>query len=72
MTRTEAQAIANKNNLGTVWFQFNIAKNTGREFEVGYVSPDGKGRQLFCKRGSNSGVNQFYLCNEFRKLDGTE
>lgn len=68
MTHEEAQKIATDNGLGRVWFQYNIAQNTGRSFEVGYVSV-GKSRVLFCKRGSDSNPDQFYLCNEYRKLE---
>jgi hypothetical protein len=72
MTHEEAQKIATDNGLGHVHFQYNIAQNTGRSFEVGYVSV-GKGREahrsLFCKRGSDSNPDQFYLCNEYRTLE---
>jgi DUF917 family protein len=68
MTHERAQDIATHNGLGEVHFQFNIAKNTGKEFEVGYVNVKGM-RELFCKRQSYSLVNEFYLCNEFRELD---
>ena len=68
MTRKRAQEIATANGLGAVHFQFNIAQNTGRTFEVGYVSVQGV-RALFCKRQSYSSEDGFYLCNEFRGLE---
>ena len=67
MNHKEIQDLAAKNGLGQVHFQFNIAQNTGRSFEVGYVSVD-RHRELFCKRGSNSNPDQFYLCNDYAKL----
>lgn len=71
MNHKEAQDIATKNGLGTVHFQFNIALNTGRRFEVGYVYENGK-RVLFCKRQPDSAPDGLYLCNEFRKLQPEE
>jgi hypothetical protein len=69
MNHKEAQDIADKHNLGQIDFVQKIALNTGKPMEVGYVFVNGS-RVLFCKKGwSNAG---FYLCNEFRKLDGTE
>jgi hypothetical protein len=68
MTHEKAQEIATHNGLGEVHFQFNIARNTGKEFEVGYVVVQGQ-QVLFCKRQSYSLVNEFYLCNEFRGMD---
>lgn len=68
MNHNQIQEIATKYDLGRVHFQFNIAQNTGREFEVGYVTVDGR-RELFCKRQPNTNPDQFYLCNEFRKLE---
>lgn len=51
-----------------LYFQYNIAQNTGREFEVGYVVDMETGKQiLFCKRTSYSTEDDFYLCNEFRE-----
>ena len=67
MNHSQIQEIANKNNLGKVWYQFNVARNTGRTFEVGYVTINGE-RELFCKRGSDTNPDQFYLCNQFRFL----
>jgi len=67
MNSKQIQAIADKHGLGNVFFQFNVAQNTGRSFEVGYVS-DFNGRQLFCKRGSDSNPDQFRLCNEYANL----
>lgn len=68
MNHKEVQDIATKHGLGQVHFQFNVAQNTGRQFEVGYVSTT-SGRSLFCKRTSNSNPDQFYLCNEYAKLE---
>lgn len=68
MDHKQIQDIATKHGLGQVHFQFNTAQNTGRSFEVGYVSVGG-GRELFCKRQSNSNPDQFYLCNEYAKLE---
>jgi len=67
MTHDEAQEIATKNGLGRIHFQYNIALNTGREFEVGYIFKN-KMRMLFVKRGSRSSPDAFYLCNEFANL----
>lgn len=67
MDHNQIQEIATKHKLGQVHFQFNIAVNTGREFEVGYVSVNGH-RELFCKRPHNSNPDQFYLCNQFSEL----
>ncbi len=67
MNRNEAQAVASENNLGEVLFQHRIALNTGKEFEVGYVFVQGK-KELFCKRQSYMTSDEFYLCNEYRKL----
>lgn len=49
-------------------FQFNVARNTGRPFEVGYVHQDGH-KVLFCKRQPSSSPDAFYLCNEFRAYE---
>ncbi len=68
MNHKEIQDIATKHGFGQVYFQFNVAKNTGRQFEVGYVSI-ASGRSLFCKRASNSNPDQLYLCNEYAKLE---
>jgi hypothetical protein len=65
--RSEIKNIADDNGLGGVHFQYNIAQNTGREFEVGYVYVNGV-KQLFCKRGHNTDDTMFYLCNEFEAL----
>lgn len=68
MTYGDAQEVATRNGLGHVHFQFNVARNTGKEFEVGYVSVRGA-RVLFCKRQSWASEDAFYLCNEFRGLE---
>jgi len=68
MDHNQVQGIATKHGFGQVHFQYNVAQNTGKEFEVGYVSVDGH-RELFCKRQSNSNPDQFYLCNDFRKYE---
>ena len=68
MDHIQIQSIASRHGLGKVHFQFNIAQNTGQEFEVGYISV-GRERVLFCKRQPNSNPNQFYLCNEYKKLE---
>jgi hypothetical protein len=65
MNHDEIQKIASSKGLGIVHFQFNIALNTGKKFEVGYIFQN-KERVLFCKRQSNSSPDAFYLCNEFR------
>ena len=67
MNHDEVQRIATDHGLGRVHFQYNVAQNTGKSFEVGYVSV-GKSRELFCKRGSDSNPDQFYLCNEYANL----
>lgn len=67
MTKEEAQDIADFYGLGAVQFQYRIALNTGKEFEVGYIFSD-NGKELFCKCQSRS-MGDFYLCNEFRQLD---
>ncbi len=67
MTRNQVQQIADRNKLGNVQFQYNVARNTSKEFEVGYVNVSGQ-RVLFCKRQSFSSPDAFYLCNEFRAL----
>jgi hypothetical protein len=69
MNYEEAQKIAWEHNLGNIDWQEKIALNTGNKFEVGYVYVNGM-RELFCKCQSYS--NSFYLCNEYRKLNGTE
>jgi hypothetical protein len=69
MNHNQIQEIATKHGLGRVHFQFNTSKNSPvREFEVGYVSV-GRSRELFCKRGPDSNPDQFYLCNEYAKLE---
>lgn len=67
MTANEASKIAHEEGLGSIEFQFNIAQNTGKPFEVGYVCQSSR-RELFCKRTSHSGPDGFYLCNDFRPL----
>ena len=66
MTHDEAQEVADRKGLGRIYFQFNVALNTGKEFEVGYITRDGR-RVLFCKRQSYTNPDTFYLCNEFRE-----
>lgn len=69
MNRNQVQEIATKNNLGQVHFEVKDSQILpGRSFEVGYVSVD-KNRVLFCKRHPNSNPDQFYLCNEYAKLE---
>lgn len=67
MDKSELQAVANKLGAGRIHFQFNVSKNGGRQFEVGYVSVNGQ-RELFCKRQPSSTEDDFYLCNDFRSL----
>ncbi len=67
MNHEQIQRVADIHGFGFVYFQFNIAENTGKSFEVGYITRNNK-RVLFCKRGSNTNPDQFYLCNEFSKL----
>ena len=69
MNAEEAQQYADDAGLGTIDFQSKIALNTGNLMTVGYIYRSGV-RVLFCKSSSLKGG--FYLCNEFRKLDGTE
>jgi hypothetical protein len=71
MDHKQAQKIATENKLGQIHFQFNVAQNTGREFEVGYVFVGGR-QVLFCKRGHKTAPDQFYLCNEFRALEKSD
>lgn len=68
MDHIQVQEIATKNKLGKVYFQFNPTHPNNALIEVGYISVGSK-RVLFCKRGSNTNPDQFYLCNEYRKLD---
>lgn len=68
MDYEQLQFIADMHGLGRIHFQFNVAQNTGKQFEVGYISVD-KRRVLFCKRQSNSNPDQFYLCNEYSKYE---
>lgn len=63
MNKNEVKAKAKSRGL-SVEFQFNLARNTGRYFEVGYVYDNGS-RELFCKRQPNSTENDFRLCNEY-------
>ena len=65
-SHSEIESIASRHNLGSVHFQFNLAQNTGRYFEVGYVFVDGR-RNLFCK--TTPLAEGFYLCNDFSKLN---
>lgn len=65
MNHNEMQQIADKHNLGNIWFVEKIALNTGKPMEVGYVYVDGQ-KELFCKRSHNT---EFYLCNRFRELN---
>jgi hypothetical protein len=67
MSREEIQAVADRANLGCVHFQFNVSRNTGQAFEVGYVFCGGRD-ELFCKRQPRTQATAFYLCNEFRRL----
>lgn len=64
MTHEEAQKAADSRKLGRIHFQFNIARNTGQEFEVGYIFRKGE-RVLFCKRQPKTTLDAFRLCNEF-------
>ncbi len=67
MTHDQVREVAARHKLGPVHFQLNIARNTGQEFEVGYVYVAGE-QTLFCKRQPLSEPDGFYLCNEFRKI----
>ena len=67
MNKCECRSISNKSGYGKIDFQYRIALNTGKEFEVGYVYIDGR-KCLFCKRQSNTDETMFYLCNEFAEL----
>lgn len=67
MNREQLLTIAREHGFGNIHFQFNVSKNGGREFEVGYVKINNS-MELFCKRQPNTSDDQFYLCNEFRKL----
>lgn len=64
-SKDSIQTLARRLNVGVVNFQFNIAKNMGQAFEVGYVWPHGldEPRELFCKDNSDSGV--FVVCNDY-------
>jgi len=74
MNKQELQAVASDHNLGVVSFEFRTALNTGKQFEAGYVYDESASakRVLFCKRQSNSSENDFYLYNEFRKLEPSQ
>ena len=65
MNHDQMQAIADKNKLGKIHFQMNIARNTSKLFEVGYVFVGGE-QLLFCKYDRFEG--KFKLCNDFCKL----
>ena len=67
MNHDQVRKVAQDANLGTVHFQFNIARNSGERFEVGYVVVAGR-QELFCKRQPGSSEDAFYLCNEFGSL----
>lgn len=67
MDKNQLQSIASEHKLGKIHFQFNVARNTGKEFEVGYVFI-GSTRELFCKRQPGDAADAFYLCNEFGAL----
>lgn len=41
MNHAKAQQIATKHGLGQVYWQFNTAQNTGRQFEVGCIEVKG-------------------------------
>ncbi len=62
MTHEEIRAAARARGLGRVYFQFNVARNTGELFEVGYVFTP-TGQELFCKRQPRA--EAFRLCNQF-------
>lgn len=65
----EIEALAEDHDFGRVHWESKIALNTGKPMEVGYVFINGQ-RLLFCKKGSiNPG---FYLCNDFRRINGTD
>jgi hypothetical protein len=65
MNHAQMSRLAADNGLGEVRFQFNTARNTGQDFEVGYVVVRGH-RELFCKK--QPGTDSFHLCNQFRDL----
>ena len=72
MTSKEAQQYADDAGLGTIEFVTKYALNTGNLMTVGYVVKD-RHRVLFCKSSTlRDRGSPFYLCNEFRALDGTE
>ena len=66
MTKEQIIKKAVQFRVGPIHFQINIAQNTGKPFEVGYVFCDGR-RELFCKYSVFGG---FKLCNEFEELGG--
>lgn len=71
MNKEQIQSIADAFNLGEVIFEFRTAKNTGKDFEAGYIDEAGL-NVLFCKRGSSTTSEDFYLCNEFRELEAKQ
>lgn len=69
--RVEIQDIAEEHDLGNVYFEWRTAANTGNQFEVGYIVRD-KRKILFCKSSIFAPKGHFHLCNEFRKINGTD
>ncbi len=70
-SRSELNQIAEDNNYKIFW-QYRIAQNTGKEFEVGYVYIGNGQKDLFCKRNSSDHPNYFFLCNEFEDRFGVK
>lgn len=64
MNKQEVIEAATKLGFDSVHFQFNLSRNTGEEFEVGYVTDNNK-QSLFCKRQPKSTEDDFYLCNDY-------
>jgi hypothetical protein len=69
--RVEIQDIAEEHYLGNVYFEYRTAANTGKQFEAGYVMQDNR-KVLFCKSSIFAPEGHFYLCNDFRKINGTD
>lgn len=53
MDKEQLEEIAYKNNLGSIYYEWRTALNTGRQFEVGYVledSPNARASKNFHRR----------------------
>lgn len=67
-TRKQVLDFAEDNSLGTIYFEYKIAQNTGKEMEVGYVSDEFGSKVLFCKRQSFMMPGYYNLCNQYEDM----